>query len=330
MPATSSTSTRLRQAFVLGAGLGTRLKRLTESRPKPLAPLANRPLITRAFEHLAREAGVEQIIVNTHHLAEQYGRFFPSKEYRYETAGVAPIQLTFRHEAELLETGGGIRNIAELLEEDDLIVYNGDICTTLPLQPAIEEHLSSGREVTLILRSHGGPLHLAVENEGSRGRHPTGRVADIRGLHAGLPGTHLFTGIYLLKRRFVHRLPSGKGSIIPTFLDTLRQGEEIGTITINDGLWLDLGTREQYLAAHRVLAETEGGAPWLHPSAQIAPDAVITGASAVGAGSRIHAGATLHDTIVWENAEVAAGSHLTRCIVTDRQHIAGSHVDLDH
>jgi len=336
MPATSLT--RLQQAFVLGAGLGTRLKRLTQSRPKPLVPLANRPLITAAFDHLAREAGVSHVIVNTHHLADQYARFFPSPEYQpaggeslfgQAATALPPLRLTFRHEPELLETGGGIRNIEDLLETDDFILYNGDICATLPLQPAIREHFDSGREVTLILRTHGGPLHVAFDAEGTRDGYSTGRVGDIRGLHAERPGTHLFTGIYLLHSRFLRRLPGGRASIIPTFLAMLREGVEIGAITIDDGLWLDLGTRDQYLTAHRILAETKGGAPWIHPEAQIAPDAIITGASAIGAGSRIRPGATLHDTVLWENAEVGPGSHLIRCIVTDRQHIAGSHVDLD-
>lgn len=349
-PHASPSPLQIRQAFVLGAGLGTRLKRLTQARPKPLVPIANELLITAAFEHLYREAGVERIIVNTHHLAGHYDRFFPKgtftpKENRSSPEASAPaIPLLFRHEPKLLETGGGIKNIEDLLEgtSDDasFILYNGDVFSTLPLAPAIEEHLATDNEVTLVLRSHGGPTHIAFQPIDTRGNAPTGRVADIRGLHQDTPGTHLFTGIYLLRSRFLQRLKREKASIIPTFLEMMEQNIPAGAVVIDDGVWWDLGTREQYLTAHQSLAaashtgdEKSGygshGAPWVHPTAQISPSACLTGATAIGAGCIVHDGAQLHDTILWEEVEIAPKSALTRCIVTDRLHIAGSHADSD-
>src|SRR6202012_8681 len=98
-----ATTTEVRPAFVLGAGLGTRLKSLTARRPKPLIPVANRPLITYAFDHLLG-VGVERLVVNMHWRSEAYARFFPEPAYRS-----AP--LAFRDEQpEVLETAGGIWN----------------------------------------------------------------------------------------------------------------------------------------------------------------------------------------------------------------------------
>src|SRR5215204_6109616 len=97
----------VRNAFVLGAGLGTRLKSLTLHRPKPLIPVCNRPLITYAFDHLLG-VGVQRFIVNTHHRAEAYKAVFADRSYRG-----APVEL--RHEPDILETAGGIKNVEDLL-----------------------------------------------------------------------------------------------------------------------------------------------------------------------------------------------------------------------
>src|SRR5204862_2326676 len=87
---------KIRTAFVLGAGLGTRLRPLTNRRPKPLIPVVNRPLISYAFDHLLG-VGVERLVVNTHWRAEAWQTAFPDSSYRG-----API--AFRHEApEVLE-----------------------------------------------------------------------------------------------------------------------------------------------------------------------------------------------------------------------------------
>src|ERR1041385_4856 len=89
----------IKQAFILGAGLGTRLRPLTEHLPKPLVPVGGRPLVKYALRHLAG-VGVREVIINTHHAAEHWRKAFPSGEYE-------GIRLTFRHETVLLETGGG-------------------------------------------------------------------------------------------------------------------------------------------------------------------------------------------------------------------------------
>ena len=98
----------IRTAFVLGAGLGTRLKSLTARRPKPLIPVVNRPLISYAFDHLIG-AGVERLVVNTHWRAEAYGTAFPDASHR-------GVPIAFRDESpDVLETAGGIKNVADVL-----------------------------------------------------------------------------------------------------------------------------------------------------------------------------------------------------------------------
>lgn len=322
----------IRQAFVLAAGLGTRLRPLTDQLPKPLIPIGPKPLITFAFDHLIADAGVQEFIVNTHHLADRYAEVFPGGRYRDRP-------LRFRHEPTLLDTGGGIKNIADLLgpSPDTLLVYNGDILTDLPIQPAIEHHRRAGNEVTLVLRSQQGPRHLAWDPA-------TGRVLDIRNrLGTGLPEAYAFSCVYLVEPAFLDRVPAGETvSVIPIFLDMIRQGAALGGVLIDEGDWRDLGTRGEYLRVHRDLwaqratpvfprygATDARWLDWLDPAAVVAPDAGVVGASVLGAGTTVGAGARVEDSVLWPGAKIASNARLKNCIVRTAQTACGDAVDQD-
>ncbi len=316
-----------KRAFVLAAGLGTRLRPLTEQLPKPLIPVGRKPLLTFAFDHLIAEAGVEEFIVNTHHLAEAYPAAFPTGEYRGR-----PVH--FRFEPLLLDTGGGIRNIVDLLgpTPETLIVYNGDVLTDLPLAPALAAHRAAGNEVTLVLRSQDGPKHLAWDAA-------TRRIIDIRNrLGSGWPEAFGFGCVYLVEPAFFDRLPAeGPVSVIPIFLEMIRAGAALGGVVIDGGQWRDLGTIAEYLRVHRDLRGEEKawasfpryGAPdadwrnWIDPTARIAVDARLSGAVAVGAGARIGQGAVVADSLLWPGAEITSHSEIKDCIVRSSQVAAG-------
>ncbi len=319
-------SATIKKAFVLAAGLGTRLRPLTDQLPKPLIPVGLKPLITFAFDHLIADAGVEEFIVNTHHRAEAFESAFPDARYRGRP-------LRFRQEPTLLDTGGGIKNIADLLgpQPETFLVYNGDILTDLSIGPAIDYHRASGNEVTLVLRSRDGPKHLAWDPA-------SGQVLDIRNrLGTGLPESYAFSCVYLVEPAFLERIPAGQVvSVIPIFQEMIRRGDKLGGVLVDDGTWRDLGSRREYLQAHRDLrsgaapAFPRYGAPdpawldWIHPSATIAPTARVQGASVVGAGARVGDHAVLDDTILWSGAEIASSAVLKGCIVRTSQTAAGT------
>jgi hypothetical protein len=110
--------------------------------------------------------GVERFIVNTHHCAAAYAKAFPESRWRGR-----PI--LFRYEPVLLNTGGGLKNIEDLLVDDSALwVYNGDILTDLPLQLLLDGHRAGGREVTLALRTTGSPRNVGLDAQG--------RICDFR------------------------------------------------------------------------------------------------------------------------------------------------------
>jgi len=190
-------------------------------------------MITFIFDQLI-QLGIERILINTHHCPDRYAEIFPDSRYK-------GLPLLFRHEPELLETGGGIKNIEDLADTSSpLLVYNGDIFSTLPLEHLVAHHFHSSNEVTLALRSHGEPRNVLLGGNGL--------VLDLRhtlGLTEGLPC--LFTGIYLLEPRFFQRLDSrNKESVIETFLRMILAGIPPGGIILDEGTWSDIGTHEEY------------------------------------------------------------------------------------
>lgn len=294
----------MQKAFILGAGLGNRLRPLTGRLPKPLVPLFHRPLTAWTVDACER-ASIKSFAINTHHLHEAWEGFSNEKD------------ITLFHEPDLLETGGGLKNIAAWLGGDSLLVHNGDIFSTLPLEKLIAAHKASGLPVTLALRTDGTAPHVAIDEAGTR-------VTDIRGKLAGAPGTHTFSGIYCIEPGFLDLIPAGeKISVIPAFLELIRQGL-LGAMVLDDGVWLDLGDRESYLTAHCELALATA----IHPDATIAADATVE-RSVVGPGAIIAPGAVVRDSVVWPGSSVAAGAVLDRCIVFSRDPASGIHQDAD-
>lgn len=316
----------MRTAFLLGAGLGTRLRPLTELRPKPLIPVFNKPLAEFAFDHLI-VAGFDRFIVNTHHCPHVWQEVFGGNglETSYRNC-----EVHFRYEPVLLETGGGLKNIEVLAGEAPLLIYNGDILTDMPIEKLIRHHRESGNLVTLALRSSGGPLQVQCDMQ-------TGRVQDIRQVLGGSNAPFfLFTGVYVISPEIFSWIPPQTiTSIIPIFLSMLQAGKAIGGVVLDEGLWMDLGARDAYLAAHRILQQQEFRLDYsfAKPLASV-PDGFLLspnykGFYSIGDGCKIAENVCLEDTVLWDGCEIAANTRLQACVVRERRKIAGTHQNLD-
>jgi NDP-sugar pyrophosphorylase family protein len=310
----------IKQAFVLGAGLGTRLRPLTDELPKPLVPIFQKPLITFAIDHLIN-VGIKRFFINTHRLPEMFAAAFPGNRYR-------GIKLAFVNEPVLLETGGGIKNIESQLGSEPFITYSGDILTDVPLQPLIDEHFNRGNDVTLALRKTKLGSAIAFQD---------GRVVGISNRH-GVPGNYDFANIAVWNRSVFQRIPSAeKISFIPILRDWISQGGRIGGVVLDTDKWFNLGSRAEYFDVHRVIVAgwrpdyVENG-EWskaVHPSAVVDPSARLDGCSVVGRDCRVGANALLEDTIVWPGSQIASNAKLFGCIVRARETVTGIHRNID-
>jgi NDP-sugar pyrophosphorylase family protein len=310
------------KAFILGAGLGTRLRPLTERLPKPLVPLFHRPLAEWALMACAA-AGIGRFAINTHHLAGAWEHFgAEAAEGPPPPAGGNGLpglgrrwqgrELALYHEPELLETGGGLKNIEPWLAGETVLVHNGDIFSTMPLARLLAAHEASGLPVTLALRSTGEARHIAVDGCGTR-------CTDIRKRLGRAEGTHVFSGVWCASPELLAMLPPReKVSVIPAFLELAKAGR-LGVVTLDEGLWLDLGDRRSYLQAHRDL----NLGPALHPQALIEHGSVVE-RSVVGPGAVVRAGAVVRDSVIWPGGEVACDAVLDECVVFSAQPAHGT------
>jgi mannose-1-phosphate guanylyltransferase len=309
------------QAFVLGAGLGTRLRPLTDDLPKPLIPIFQKPLITFALDHLCA-LGVESFVINTHHLPAPFEKLFGGGTY----AG-HPLRVV--HEPALLGTGGGIKNVEGLLRPEPFLVYSGDLLTDFALESLIEEHLRKGNDVTLALRKTGLAAGVALQD---------GRVVDIENKY-GHAGEYDFANVSIWNPEIFQRIPSAENlSFIPVLAEWIGQGGKIGGVVLDDGKWFNIGSRAEYLEVHRIIKEERWKPAYVTAAewpVQIAADAVVdpsahlSGFCSIGAGCRVDADAILENTILWPGAQIASRCHLRNCIVRSHRKAEGEHSDTD-
>jgi mannose-1-phosphate guanylyltransferase len=229
------------RAMVLCAGLGTRLRPLTETWPKPAIPFLGQPLLRCTLGLLAK-ANISQIAINVHHLPDVMA------QVAEEECRSLSQTLHVSREDVLLGTGGGIRNMKRFVAGDECVVINGDILFAFDLQEALAAHRARGALATLLLL----PM---PENEryASVDINPEGWVGRIAGHGPG--GDHLspwhFTGAHILSPEiFDFMAPSGPEDINrDVYPRALAAGRRIYGHAAKASYWSDLGTPARYAAS---------------------------------------------------------------------------------
>jgi NDP-sugar pyrophosphorylase family protein len=308
-------------AFILAAGLGTRLTPLTDLLPKPLVPVFHKPLLTFALDSVIA-AGFGEIAFNTHHLPGSFAEAF----------GFEPVycgrRLCAFHEPLLLDTGGGIRNARPGLGDGTFLVYNGDILADMPLKSLLERHRQSGALATLLLRPGGGKANVLFDPA-------RGLIRDLRGELGATEGIPVvYSGIALFEQGIFDWIPTeGPYSVIDALIAAMRAGEHVGGLLVEEGLWIDLGTPASYLEAHRLLAAgsrpsylAESGWPvTVHPEAMVFPGAVFEGVVSVAPGAVIGKNARIKDSVIWPGSIIGADAVIEDCVVSGRVPVGGQH-----
>ena len=317
------------RAMILAAGLGTRLRPFTEETTKPLLPVANRPQIQYVLE-LLRRAGVREVVVNLHHMAEQV-RSSVGESYRGE------MRITYSIESEILGTGGGLKKVERFFADEPFILANADALMEADLGEAVRRHGDTGAAATMVVREWdpaGGYGRVEVDGEGMV-RRILGRA---RG--EGLTPV-IFTGIHILSRKIFRYLPAGKPSCITRdgYLAMLAAGERVAAYRVA-GYWRDIGTLASYFDANmdflrgempshcRDTAAPEPVATQRSrfPGVEFVPPVLVGPACAIGAGSVIGPGVVLGEgcavgngcrltgVVALPGAQYAPGETARRCI----------------
>lgn len=270
--------------MVLAAGLGTRLRPLTEHRAKPLVPVGDRPALAHVLDRL-RAAGATRVVVNAHHHAAQVRAF------------VEQVGASLSEETELLGTAGGIARAASLLGEGDVLVWNGDILADVDVADLVAAHRAPSQATLLVqpLPAGRGPVGLDVH----------GRVVRLRQDRFGAEATGGdFLGIHVLGRRLRERLPAAGGLVEDVLVPALSRGEEVRAVLF-DAPWQDIGTVPTYLAANVAWLRERGIDRWVGPGASVDPGVVLE-ASVVGAGAVVTGSGFVVRSVVWPGARAVA------------------------
>ncbi|MDD9965062.1 MAG: NDP-sugar synthase [Myxococcales bacterium] len=302
------------RGMLVAAGFGTRLRPLTDELPKPAVPVANRPLGTYALSHLAA-AGVRDLVINTHHLAQALRRSFePHVGVLTSTGG----GVAYVHEPRILGTGGGVKNAWRPPREGPFVVMNAKLLFAPDVAQLLAVHTASDALVTLVVRpmppfAKFGPVD--VDDEGR-----------VRAVLAEPRNPSLqrcmFTGVYALSPR-AHALLPDQGCLFRNgIVAWLAAGERVMAV-IDSGPFADVGqSLDHYHAANMDLVSGRRTWPGVQPDpetevlmgarAQVDPRACLR-RCVVGSGARVGP-VRLEDTVLWPGASV--DRDLTAAIVT--------------
>jgi NDP-sugar pyrophosphorylase family protein len=285
-----------RQALVLTAGLGTRLRPLTLVRAKPAIPVAGTPMILRIVGWLAAN-GVTDQILNLHHLPATITAVVGD-------GSGAGAHVRYSWEPVILGSAGGPRHAMALVDGRSIFIVNGDTLTDVNLPALAAAHERTGARVTLALVPNVEPMRyggVAIDDDGVvKGFVPRGRAAR---------GSHHFVGVQIADLDVFAGLADGlPAASIGGVYDALMANEP-GAVrgVVCDARFWDVGTAADYLRTHEAFAAAES-----------AP-------ASCGQDCRIDPTARVAASILWDHVHVGAGCQLDECIVADGVEIpAGS------
>lgn len=230
------------RAMMLAAGLGTRMRPLTFTRPKPLIEVAGRSLLDRGVDALQR-AGVSQVVVNKHYLADQIDG--------WAAARATPHIIVQDEEALILDTGGGVAKALPHLGPDPFFVLNSDSFWVDGPAPALHRMRDAWNDATMdcLLLLARKNRSTGFDGPGDFDMDDTGRLAR----RAGETAEHVYAGAYLVHPRLFRDAPEGAFSMNELWNRALAEGRLHGLV--HDGWWLHVGTPDAIALAEDKLRQ---------------------------------------------------------------------------
>jgi len=295
---------------------------MTANQPKPLLPVANKPIMEHVLRLLKRH-GFTETVVTVQFLASLVRNYFGDGED-------VGMSLQYATEETPLGTAGSVKNAEDALRDTPFLVISGDALTDIDLSALVQAHKENGALVTVALTRVPNPLEFGIVIAGDDGRiqrfleKPTwGQVFS----------DTVNTGIYVMEPEVLAKVPAGEavdwsGDVFPQLLES--GAALFGWVA--DGYWEDVGTHESYLKAQadvlsgRVDTEIEGfemsPGVWVAEGAEVDPEALLSGPLVIGGYAKVEAGAQLREfTVVGSNVVIKEGAFLHRAVVHNNVYI---------
>jgi mannose-1-phosphate guanylyltransferase len=299
-------------AVILVGGMGTRLRPLTLSAPKPMLPTAGVPFLAHLLARIAA-IGVRHVVLGTSYRAEVFEDYFgDGAEFGLDVEYVV--------ETEPLGTGGGIRNVADRLRGDTALIFNGDVLSGADLGALLDTHQRSDADVTLYLTT--------VDDPRAFGCVPTdadGMVTAFLEKDPNPVTNQINAGAYVFKRWVIDSIPAGRPVSVEreTFPQLLASGARVAG-HVATSYWRDLGKPADFVAGSADLVRGLAPSPAIPgpigeylvlPDAQVSPEAKLSGGSTVGARVLVGAGAIIEGSVLFDDAVISADAVVRRSVV---------------
>jgi NDP-sugar pyrophosphorylase family protein len=304
------------KAILLAGGQGSRLRPLTLNTPKPIVPIFDRPFLRYQIELLKQVPEIDEIILSLNYQPRRIEEVFGD-------GGELGVQIRYVVEPQPLGTGGAIRFAAGPKPTGPVVVFNGDVLTSVDLPAVIALHRSRQARATIVL--------TPVENPSAYGLVETDPAGNIKAF-LEKPSADQITcdtinaGIYVLEGETLDRIPEHTAFSIERgyFPSLIERGETFVAYTYR-GYWIDIGTREKYEQVHRDIMSGRFSAPpfvgvagtaVVSPEARVEDGAIIEGPCFIDAGAVVKAGARIGpNSVIGAHCHVAEEAQIDGAIL---------------
>jgi NDP-sugar pyrophosphorylase family protein len=286
--------------FILAAGLGERLRPITNHIPKPLLPVLGKPVLQHVLEKVS-PLSVNEIAVNLCYKKEEMGSWIVQSPFSKK--------IILFPEQSILGTGGALKNAEQLLGQGSFLVHNSDILSDIELQRLLEFHNASKNIVTLAIHDYEKFNNVLVDEKGFfKGIKQSGQQQEKMKEVA-------FTGIAVYEPEFLKFLPDGPSSVVDTWVKAVSEGQRVGTLDVSGYAWSDIGTPSSYASTVFHSLKADGEMVFIHPSVQNCGDFRMDGFIVMEEGSRPDKGTSLSYCIMLAGGHAEAGVQYKHCII---------------
>jgi NDP-sugar pyrophosphorylase family protein len=286
--------------FILAAGLGERLRPITEYIPKPLLPIIGKPILQTVLEKVSA-LPLDKIGINLHHKKDMIKDWIEGSDYKEN--------VSLFYEPEILGTGGALKNAEEFLNDNHFLVHNSDVLTDIDLKKLVEVHLASKNIATLAVHDYPKFNNVIVSEDGLlRGVDSKQQVEKIEMTRRA------FTGIAIYSPEFLKFIPDGVSSVIDAWLRAISAGYLIGTMDVTGCYWSDIGTPASYASAVFDALRAEGEMVYIASSAKGCDNAEINGHVVIERESVLEHEVSLRNCILLPGSR-AGTSAIKNCII---------------
>ncbi|MFC1478887.1 sugar phosphate nucleotidyltransferase [Candidatus Margulisiibacteriota bacterium] len=308
------------KAVIIAGGLGTRMRPLTHTTPKPILPICNKPFLLHQIE-LLKKHGITEVILCLQHLSDSIKQIVAQEEKKIG------VKVHYAMEDEPLGTAGAIKNAEQYFNDDPLIVCNGDVLTDLDISALLANHKEKNAEVSITVTEVEDPtaFGLIISDENGYIQKFLEKPTREEALSYGINRYFINAGTYVINPDVFAGVPTGRKVSIEreTFPGLLENNYKLCAFK-SDAYWLDLGTPEKYLKAHkdalegRVNIVGEGdrkGAVIIESGAEVADSAALEGFISIGTNASIDAGSRISDSVILDNVIIGKNTKISKAII---------------